>query len=399
MKLYNTILSCFILILGVSFLQGQDLIFVEGKESPVSGKIVDKTENNLGQNGKLYYLKENGKKGKPIKLDKVSFVLTAEKKLFIGPFDSPRIRDFSTEEYGIIFLDNGNSVAIKSWEVTGADGKIEYEDYYTGNFKELKEGGFVAIYTPEPSLQIFGDQNFAKSRLKNAFMPELPKSELGALSNTNLEPPAVAVANGESEVGIADDFEVENVTETPEEAEEETSDVILDPEGPDMPVDMDEFNEKAKAKVEKFASYVETILEGEDRMRIRSIIDQAMILFVSDTCYIEVSSLNREQPTAYKIRRYFNRLNYLADKYTKIEITNGQVVKVSDIRKYKDNWYGTVTYGQRFSGYKDGLLVYTDYTQKNINIVLKVYEPEIEGESQAIWDVLLSNISVTETSK
>ncbi|MEL6256524.1 MAG: hypothetical protein AAFR87_31265, partial [Bacteroidota bacterium] len=68
-------------------------------------------------------------------------------------------------------------------------------------------------------------------------------------------------------------------------------------------------------------------------------------------------------------------------------------------RKYKDNWYGTVTYGQRFSGYKDGLLVYTDYTQKNINIVLKVYEPEIEGESQAIWDVLLSNISVTETSQ
>ncbi|MDW3652170.1 MAG: hypothetical protein R8P61_34160 [Bacteroidia bacterium] len=398
MKLYNTILSCFILILGVSILQAQDLIFLEGKEAPISGKIIDKSETSLGLDGKLSYLKAGGKKGKPIKLEKISFVLTAEKKLFIGPFDAPRIRDFSKEDYGIIFLDNGKSVAIKSWEVIGADGKIEYEDYYTGNFKELKEGGFVAIYSPDPDLRIFGDQNFAKSRLKNAFLPELPVSELDALSNSTLEPPAVAVANGDKEVGIADDFEVEDVTEKAD-GEEKTSPNLSEGEGPDMPVDMDEFNEKAKAKVEKFASYVETILEGEDRMRIRSITDQAMILFVSDTCYIEVSSLNREQPVAYKIRRYFNRLNYLADKYTKIEITNGQVVKVSDIRKYKDNWYGTVTYGQRFSGYKDGLLVYTDYTQKNINIVLKVYEPEIEGESQAIWDVLLSNISVTETSK
>ncbi|MEL6256561.1 MAG: hypothetical protein AAFR87_31450, partial [Bacteroidota bacterium] len=343
MKLYNTILSCFILILGVSVLQAQDLIFLEGKEMPISGKILDKSDASIGQMGKLNYLRENGKKGKPIKLEKVSFVLTAEKKLFIGPFDSPRIRDFSKEDYGIIFLDNGKSVAIKTWEVIGADGKIEYEDYYTGNFKELKEGAFVAIYSPEPSLQIFGDQNFAKSRLKNAFLPELPASGLDALSNATLEPPAVAVLNGDKEVGIADDFAVENVSEKPGTEEDKLDGALTEIDGPEMPVDMDEFNEKAKAKVEKFASYVETILEGEDRMRIRSIIDQAMILFVSDTCYIEVSSLNREQPVAYKIRRYFNRLNYLADKYTKIEITNGQVVKISDIRKYKDNWYGTVT--------------------------------------------------------
>ncbi|MEM6805638.1 MAG: hypothetical protein AAF696_29845, partial [Bacteroidota bacterium] len=268
------------------------------------------------------------------------------------------------------------------------DGRIEYENHFTGDFAELAPEEFVAILSEDTDLQLFGDHNLAYNRLKNSFLPRIPKGNQEESLSTAKQDAESSMADQLERVEVSEELEIDPVRSLEERLE-----------GPEMPVDMEEFNAKAKAKVEKFASYVKTILEGEDRMRIRAIIDQAMILFISDTCFIEVSSIHRENPIAYKIRRYFNRLNYLADKYTKIEITNGQVVKVSDIRKYKDTWYGTVTYGQRFSGYKDGILVYTDYTQKNINIVLKVYEPEIEGESKAIWDVLLSNISVTETSK
>lgn len=383
MKLFYSI--CISLLISISSLcgQAQDLLFLKGKHIPLKGNLISQGDQGIGSEDKVYFLRENTRSPRYHKLDKIGAILTKEHKLYIDPARNRSYRSFEDLEYGIIFLTNGKSLAISGWEVVGIEGEIEYVDFFTGEAGRLEEGEFISIYTKAPDLQLFGDLDLTLTRLRTAVLPDIPS--LQPVSESEFETP---IASNDVEVSVDDEFEAE---EDPASVDRIS--------GPAMPVDMDEFNEKAKKKVEKFASYVKTILEGEDRLRIRSVIDQALILFISDTCYIEVSSLNRTQPISYNIRRYFNRLNYLADKYTKIEVTDGKVVKVSDIRKYKDNWYGTVTYGQRFSGYKDGMLVYTDYTQKNINIVLKVYEPEIDGESTAIWDVLLSNISVTETSQ
>jgi hypothetical protein len=80
-----------------------------------------------------------------------------------------------------------------------------------------------------------------------------------------------------------------------------------------------------------------------------------------------------------------------------IEWTNVQYV--SKLRKGPDgNYYGIITFEQTFKGYSgDNQLQYSDVTRKNIEVVLKTYNRNVEGKSVPTWDVFLSEIKVIST--
>ena len=72
---------------------------------------------------------------------------------------------------------------------------------------------------------------------------------------------------------------------------------------------------------------------------------------------------------------------------------------VGDVRKGTDgNYYGYVTFTQIFKGFKDGMLVYEDKTEKRVEVMFKGYTKSQQGSTSDLWDVLLSNIKVYQTS-
>ena len=175
MKLIYTIFFCLLLFLKQGEVHAQDLIYLKGKELPLKGTILEKGKDFLGDGEKLSFVRENTRKPKTLKMDKIGVVFTEEKQLFIDPANANRIRDFSAYDYGIIFLSNGTSIAIKNWEVIGSDGRIEYENHFTADFAELAPDEFVAILSQEADLRLFGDHKLAYNRLKNSFLPKVPK--------------------------------------------------------------------------------------------------------------------------------------------------------------------------------------------------------------------------------
>jgi len=155
-----------------------------------------------------------------------------------------------------------------------------------------------------------------------------------------------------------------------------------------------EFEEKATKKTEKLTEYLKILCDKTAPAEAcNKAIDQAVTLFVNEEAKIMVSSLKSNTIPQYKIRNYLMRLKLV--KYDRIEVEWTNVQYVSDLRKGDDgNFYGLVQFEQKFSGYKDGKLVYQDITVKRAEVILKTYEKSVEGTTQTLWDVLLGNVGV-----
>ncbi len=125
-------------------------------------------------------------------------------------------------------------------------------------------------------------------------------------------------------------------------------------------------------------------------------IDLAVELFVNEDVQVEVSTTGYSQSVKRKIRDYLTRLKLL--KYDKVEIKWAEINYVSNFRKAPDgNYYGTLTVMQTFRGYKDNQVVYSDVTQKDVEVVIKGMEKSMQGQKEMVWDVLLSDIGVVDT--
>jgi hypothetical protein len=156
------------------------------------------------------------------------------------------------------------------------------------------------------------------------------------------------------------------------------------------------FEKKATEKTTQFSNYLKIICDkkAEDEV-VNKAMDQAVLLFVNEDATIEVSSLNKV-PVKHKIKRYLGLLKGL--KYDKIELKWTNVQYVTDIKKGMDgNFYGTITFEQQFTGYKDGRVVYSDITIKKSVVILKTYEKVVDGRAVTLWDVLLGDIGVEVT--
>ena len=129
-------------------------------------------------------------------------------------------------------------------------------------------------------------------------------------------------------------------------------------------------------------------------------INQAVQLFQNEEARVEVSSTKSQEKNKYKIRDYLNRLQFRSGQYDKIIIEYADINYASEFKKGADgNYYGVVTFVQKFRGFVDGEVVYGDITKRNLTIVLKHYEKAVEGQTVDSWDVFLADVGVVETKK
>ncbi|MEO5682163.1 MAG: hypothetical protein ABIQ88_05945 [Chitinophagaceae bacterium] len=162
-------------------------------------------------------------------------------------------------------------------------------------------------------------------------------------------------------------------------------------------ISKESFEKKALQKTNQLNIYLKVICDkAANYEEINKAIDQSVGLFVDENAMIETSSVSRNDIKRYKIRNYLSHIKLV--NYDKIEIEWTNVQYVSDVKQAPDgNYYGVVSFEQVFRGYRDGKLIYQDVTRKNATVILKTYEKNIDGNTQNIWDVLLSDIGVIST--
>ena len=169
----------------------------------------------------------------------------------------------------------------------------------------------------------------------------------------------------------------------------------------DLNVNMELFSKKALQKTEEFSTYLQTISAvNTTRGNAVKSINMACDLFLNEESRVEVSSTNTSVKNKYKIRDYLNRLLFRSGQYDKIIIEYADINYASEFKKGTDgNYYGVVTFVQKFKGFIDGNVVYGDITKRNLTIVLHQYQKAVEGEAEEGWDVYLADLGVVETKK
>ena len=162
--------------------------------------------------------------------------------------------------------------------------------------------------------------------------------------------------------------------------------------------DLKIFATNAIQKTKELTNYINTITDKtikDNEIKLKSV-DLAVDLFVSENNVVEVSKKNREKVISYKIREYLNKLRVLP--YTKVKITYYDIQYISDFKKGTDGkYYGVITFFQKFEGFIEGKPVYSDVTQKNIEVVIDKVTTIYGSKKVERWNVLLGNITVAET--
>ena len=154
----------------------------------------------------------------------------------------------------------------------------------------------------------------------------------------------------------------------------------------------------ALEKVKDLSKYISIIGNKETQFsEANRVMDRAEELFAAGA-EMGVSSINTQEITYYKVRRYFERL--MALNYDKVNITWYDIQYVSDLERQPDGRYvGVITVYQRFEGTSiETGMNYKDTTKKDITIYVEKKQTQIAGRTIEFWDVMLGDIRVTETS-
>lgn len=110
---------------------------------------------------------------------------------------------------------------------------------------------------------------------------------------------------------------------------------------------------------------------------------------------MQVSSFNSGRTTDIPLKDYLTRLRNLP--YTYVEIKKAKTCIISNLYKVSDNLYmGTCSFFQYFTGQSGEVLVYRDYTQKDVDVYIQRVE---DGSLGSYWDMKFGDINVSETRK
>jgi hypothetical protein len=152
----------------------------------------------------------------------------------------------------------------------------------------------------------------------------------------------------------------------------------------------------ALEKVKDLSRYITIIGDKETKFsEANRVINRAVELFAEEA-QIGVSSLYRNEIEYYEVRRYFEHL--MALNYQQVEIDWYNIQYVSDLELQPDGRYvGVITIFQRFQGFSEDGIAYSDITKKDITIYVERKRTQISGREIAFWDVLLGDIRVSET--
>lgn len=180
--------------------------------------------------------------------------------------------------------------------------------------------------------------------------------------------------------------------------------------------DKEELQIRTKQKLEDLLGHLSTIASRSVTADLKDIsIRSALKLFIGkgeayyyedaygnrklhDPVFMQVSSKYRAMPINRPMKTYLNSLKNMT-RYNKVEIENADVVRVDNIRETADGKYEAVAYFcQKFCGYRDGRIIYSDVTEKKVKVYVEREEVEMpDDEVQVIWLVLLGDIYVVNT--
>ncbi|MFN8145375.1 MAG: hypothetical protein U0073_13225 [Bacteroidia bacterium] len=162
---------------------------------------------------------------------------------------------------------------------------------------------------------------------------------------------------------------------------------------------MAELKDKALIKSKKFGQLIGIIADKSTVEDVaQTSILNALDLFLNENSTIGVTSIRQpEAQKPLKVRKYLNRLRML--QYEKVEIKTSDYYMVKEFKKAPDgNYYGWVSFKQRFVGYVKDLPAYEDLTTKSIKVVVRKMQKFENGIPQDFWDVYLVDVLVQETS-
>ena len=167
--------------------------------------------------------------------------------------------------------------------------------------------------------------------------------------------------------------------------------------GPELDLDeasQQQFKQKSLQKTDDLGKYLNLIANRSTESTVANkAVDQAVALFMNEESTVETTKPNGDKDQQ-PIRAYLNKLKLL--KYSKVLIEWTDISYVSNLRKGPDGfYYGVISLQQKFSGFIDNKLVYSDVTKKNVEVILKTYKKEVEGESVELWDVFLNNVGIS----
>ncbi len=170
---------------------------------------------------------------------------------------------------------------------------------------------------------------------------------------------------------------------------------------PGGPEEFEKFRNKALIKVDELGTYLATVVDPKTPTeKANSTINLAVTLFVNEDARVDVSNVNTGVKNKYKIRDYLRRLKLVGSGYQEVEVSYADISYATDFRKGPDgNYYGVVSFVQTFKGLVDGKVVYGDVTQRNVTVILKLYEKAVDGETKKLWDVFLADVGIEETRK
>jgi len=151
---------------------------------------------------------------------------------------------------------------------------------------------------------------------------------------------------------------------------------------------------ETKKKVRELESYIKTMTDKSLQTSIKQIaVTNAVSIFSSEDNIVQVSSKNNSNIRTYKIRQYFNHIMVL--NYSRIEIKWYDIDYYTDLHQGPDGkYYAVVTVFQKFQGFTNDGLIYSDTTQKNIEIVVDV---NTDPKGHTFYKVAIGDISVLQT--
>ncbi|WP_225000352.1 hypothetical protein [Cesiribacter sp. SM1] len=355
---------------------------------------------------KIKYLSKSGK-DQALNSRQVIMAFNAQGRYLVFPGNEAQIASFFSAEKE---LPKADLIVTLSEQVI--PGSISTEDALQVNFddlatkeksKKISTAELAAIIYKDGSHKLFTSPSQASSIL-TSLSEKISATRLTTYDRT--EPPAqlvsstAAVAATPSAPPVLKEAEpVLNATlhELKTDSVAAVAPAPEESEVPHNPLEIDHalYSRKALQKTEDLSTYLAVISSKSTAMaEVDKAVEMAVRLFINEDAQVEVSS--KAGRTRHKIRAYLTKLKLL--KYDKVEIHWTDISYVSDLKKGVDgNYYGIITLQQRFNGFLDGQLVYSDLTEKNVEVMVKAYQKEVDGERQEMWDVFLSDIGVVVT--
>ena len=163
--------------------------------------------------------------------------------------------------------------------------------------------------------------------------------------------------------------------------------------------DIELFKEHTRQKVDEFQQHIVTIGDKSQPAEKRDMAEREALKLFYTGAEMETSTIMPDgsvKITSRPMEKYLSRLKALP--YTQVVIEFYDIAYVREFTKGPDGrYYSTATIFQKFTGFDGDNIMYTDITQKEIEIILELVEDKFFNEKR--WVILLGNIKATETKE